>query len=388
MPPTNNSGNKCVERRHIPAAPFKTYDAMVAMCKSKEGYKPGDQLIFYGSAFKLANMNDRSAAQEREALDSLEKIGWIIRLNAPDKRRTFKGKLSTDEYRVLEHAEFVAKYPASCPALRYNPETGAKLTPGRATRELERVNVRRIPDPSGLMASLPDGLVDAVADSIYQRRTSSGNPEQVPVQENQNACSGNPEQDLFRKTGQPVQETLNSTYSGNPEQSLYPKPEPEPEPPAPAKIQKTKTPVPKEKMDGWLASIFSDMGAPNARERMEIEQIASRHGIKVLRLAVKCFAERPQGLTELKYPWAMFLKDSVIHVAGGLAKKKEEESSDTWRTAHEPGYKEKQHAWLLQQRDEEEKKIKEFNIKNGLAPAFEPDSKESLEALRELGLIE
>src|ERR1700678_2361541 len=72
--------SKSVERRHMRAAEFMTYNAMYAWAslvrnKVKEGQGP---LFYKGGAFWLANANNRSVNQERDAVAKLEEAGWIV----------------------------------------------------------------------------------------------------------------------------------------------------------------------------------------------------------------------------------------------------------------------------------------------------------------------
>jgi hypothetical protein len=142
------------------AAMFKTYDAMVAMCKSGDDYESGDPLTFYGSERKLANLNDRSAEQESQALDALEKDGWIIALDK-EQGRWRKGRWTTRQYRVLEHDEYVTAH-VGCPPLRYDEGTGEKLKAGRLAPALERKWIRKILG----VERMPDFMTDQVAEVI------------------------------------------------------------------------------------------------------------------------------------------------------------------------------------------------------------------------------
>ena len=178
----------CHARRHMDAE-FRVYDAMMAVAisgwnqaKEKGKWPDGrpwaetDPLICYARVYTLANMTDRSATQVDEALDKLEGK-WAIP-TTDDQRRKAGGKFTTYAYVMLEHADYVAKHPDHCPALRYNPDTGAPLKPGRAAKGLERSRVRKW---AGLL--LPDSWADAVADAIAAKKagTVQGNPLTVAV---------------------------------------------------------------------------------------------------------------------------------------------------------------------------------------------------------------
>jgi hypothetical protein len=144
---------------------FVTYDAMLAMCKSdKEGILPGEPLIFWGSEKKLANMNNRSAQQESEALDALEKAGWIVAVD-DGKPRWKKGRWTTRQYRVLEHDEYMAAH-GGCPPLRYDEETGEKLKAGRLAPALERIWIRKILR----LERMPDWMADQAAYTIAAKK--------------------------------------------------------------------------------------------------------------------------------------------------------------------------------------------------------------------------
>jgi hypothetical protein len=153
----------CVARRHMRAAMFMTYDAMVAMCKSDEDYEPGDELVFWGSEKKLGNMNNRSAEQESQALGALANEGWIIPIQT-EQSRFSKGRWTTNKYRVVEHAEYIATH-GPCPPLLYGPKTGDKLKPGRLAPALERKWIQKI---TGV--EWPDFMADAIADSIAAKK--------------------------------------------------------------------------------------------------------------------------------------------------------------------------------------------------------------------------
>lgn len=208
---------RCVPRRHIEAAAFKTYDAMMAvvMAAAKkleaEGkWKSGEPLpTCFVSAMQLANMNNRNKSQEDEALRKLEREGWIVRTH--EEQRRWRGRMSSNEYRVLTHEEFLAAHLDSCPQERYviqderhTRRVSAKTN--RAPRPLERRNITKM-----ISAILPDSWLDAVADAIWAKRTGAEIPAAVTV-------AGNPLSDTPRReipsrtvTGNPV-----TTATGNP----------------------------------------------------------------------------------------------------------------------------------------------------------------------------
>lgn len=100
----------CVERRHQRAAEFMTWNAMHAVARAHRKESDG-KLICKAGAYWLANANNRSVNSEREAIKNLEKAGWI--------KLVHKKIGGTNWYQVLEHDEFVAAHPGSCPKLRY-----------------------------------------------------------------------------------------------------------------------------------------------------------------------------------------------------------------------------------------------------------------------------
>src|ERR1035437_6338283 len=116
----------CVARRHIDASAFKTYDAILAVAlagendrKKKGEWKPGDPLLCYAKATRLANMNDRNESVERDAIAKLEREGWIVCTHQKQRRRKRAGTFTSNEWRVLTHDEYVTINPNTCPPPRY-----------------------------------------------------------------------------------------------------------------------------------------------------------------------------------------------------------------------------------------------------------------------------
>jgi hypothetical protein len=138
---------RCVERRHMPAHVFVTYDAMCA-CLKKDA-KPGndDYRVYFAGAYKLANLNDRNVQSERAALEWLEENGWIVDRN-PEGRRKFKGRLDTKKYRVLEHDEWLAEAPhRECPPAKYvqdEKENWYLAAPGLPAVGIVKANAKRL----------------------------------------------------------------------------------------------------------------------------------------------------------------------------------------------------------------------------------------------------
>src|SRR5579862_1673027 len=173
----------CHARRHMDAE-FRVYDAMMAMAISgwnkaqatghwPDGrpWQPTDPLICYARVYTLANMTNRSTTQVEKALDKLESK-WAIP-TTDNQRRKAGGRFTTFHYVMLGHGDYLAKHPDDCPALRYNPDTGAPLKPGRMAKGLERSHVRKL---VGLL--LPNSWADAVADAIAAKKSNTvkGNP--------------------------------------------------------------------------------------------------------------------------------------------------------------------------------------------------------------------
>lgn len=159
---------KCVARRHMRPAMFMTYDAILAMCKSDEDYRAGDELIFWASEAKLGNLNNRSKQQESEALKALEKDGWIVHVDAKQGRYR-AGRFTTKKYRVVEHDEYVKTH--ICPPPLYS-ESGDKLERGELSTGLARHNAKK------LLKFLPDAWLKVVLQGISEKDagTDTGNP--------------------------------------------------------------------------------------------------------------------------------------------------------------------------------------------------------------------
>jgi hypothetical protein len=193
MTTTNNSQNdtpttpRCVARRHIPAAAFKTYDALmsVAMAAAKKlaqqnppEWKPGDPLptVFVSEA-QLGNMNNRNEEQEREAIQKLVKLGWVEKTH--EKQRRWRGRMTNNDYRVRTHDEFLAANPKSCPPDRYvivdeNHSRRKPRVAGTAPWPLERHNIIK-----AIGVALPDRWLAAIAG--VRREVASGTDTGNPV---------------------------------------------------------------------------------------------------------------------------------------------------------------------------------------------------------------
>jgi hypothetical protein len=226
---TDNFTAKCVARRHIDAAAFKTYDAMMAvvMAAAKkleaEGkWKTGSPLpTCFVSAMQLANMNNRSKNQEVAALAKLEHEGWIVRTH--EEQRRFRGRMSSNEYRVLTHEDFLAANPKSCPPARYvivddKHTRRGPAKAGQAPWALERYNITK-----SIGIVLPDRWLAAIAGVRKEKAMGidTGTPVTVadygdvppPPTVTGNPVSDTPRQEIPYRTvtGNPV-----TTVTGNP----------------------------------------------------------------------------------------------------------------------------------------------------------------------------
>jgi hypothetical protein len=122
---TKKTALECHARRHMSGAVFKTYDAMLAMAKSKqfdsEGNeiprREGEPLIFKGRVNPtLANHTNTSPDQLSDHIRQLLEQSWLYRL----KRVSYgDGKLGHWEYSIVTHDQFVARDPGPCPPFAY-----------------------------------------------------------------------------------------------------------------------------------------------------------------------------------------------------------------------------------------------------------------------------
>ena len=179
---------KCVARRHIDASAFKTYDAMLAVAlrgakdrEEKGEWKPGDPLLFYGKATRLANMNDRNESVERDALAKLEHDGWIVCTHEEQRRRKRAGTFTSNEYRVVTHDEYMASNPDSCPPLRYD-DNGKPIKAGKFPRSLRREAVRARLLRHGITFE-KGTLAELLLDMVVDQPTNAGKPAHVTAAE-------------------------------------------------------------------------------------------------------------------------------------------------------------------------------------------------------------
>jgi len=159
---------------------FRVYDAIVAVARKgwndakASGKWPdgrpwteSDPLIFYGKVYTLANMVNRDEKRVTAAIARLKEARWLVPLQ-DEQRRKAGGEFTTHEYRVVEHDDYVAVHPDSCPPLRYDPITGRRLLAARQPRGLERKWAQKL-----VGAVLPDAWLDAVADAVHAKKESS-----------------------------------------------------------------------------------------------------------------------------------------------------------------------------------------------------------------------
>jgi hypothetical protein len=144
--PTADKLLTCVARRHLNAAVFVTYDAMLAVATYWQNQReakgePRGALIFFGKATRLADMNDRNEQVERDNIKKLEALGWIVSTHEEQRRRRRAGTFTSNEWRVLTHDEFVAAHPDACPPRRYDDD-GKPIKKGVKPRALHKASLR------------------------------------------------------------------------------------------------------------------------------------------------------------------------------------------------------------------------------------------------------
>ena len=115
----------CFASRHQSASEFKVYDAIVACAHHwrtvKEGNNATGPLIFNASVVPwLCNAVALSKNPTRQAVKNLLHQGWLVLLKEGRHRRD--GSQEPNEYRVVEHEEFVRLHPGSCPPDIYAPD--------------------------------------------------------------------------------------------------------------------------------------------------------------------------------------------------------------------------------------------------------------------------
>jgi hypothetical protein len=355
----NKKPFECHERRHMKPHVFVTYDAMRACCGDKRPF------IFYGGAVKLANLNNRSPEQERQALAELEKDGWIVSQNPPNadgrkQRRRWHGKLVGDEYRVFNHDEYMAANSGCCPPVKYDERTGRPLAPGRAARGLERANVRKLLAPNiQFSGGLGDQLLDAIADVIHSKKVSGNAPVQAtstdpPVQVE--STSTDPSEQtttdapVEASTDPPVQ--VESTSTDPSEQTTtdapveastdppvqdhyrrtcnkpYSQPDKEPtnQPNLPA--PETTSGAAHGRLAGWIKKNFTTMGRPKGKAKELLDRLVAEHGEAVVIRVLNSFLNRPEGFGGLNQPWLVFAKEADLYVGQVIQEERTKEADD------------------------------------------------------------
>jgi hypothetical protein len=311
-------------------AEFRVYDAMLAVCKAaQEEGKPLPKC--FAREYVLANMVDRSVEQVRQAMAKLEANRWITPTHDTARRRKRAGNYTTNEYCVLEHDEWAALH-GPCPPLRYDPATGHPLKPGELSPGLARFNVRRIPDPTGFMASLPDFMADKVAAAIAAKKANTGNPVQAA-----STITGNPEiantgnsvtadtgNSVTADTGNPV-----TAVTGNPVTSL--------------KIEAGITSLPTSLnlrapenesgavdggVAGWIRKNLATMGSPKGKPKDVLNALVAEHGENDVVQALDKFLNRPDGFQGIKHAWSLFISEASDHIGQVQSERRRKEAED------------------------------------------------------------
>lgn len=69
------------------------------------------------------------------------------------------------------------------------------------------------------------------------------------------------------------------------------------------------------------------MGTADNKARNELEKLARKHGVPILKRAVELFIGRPEGFDKLTRPWWKFLKDQLGFVERAKAEVQQKEES-------------------------------------------------------------
>jgi hypothetical protein len=142
----------CFENRHMTAPQYVTYSVMKAFAvagrKSRGGQGP---ILFYASVKPtLCNALNYSA---RSAIDrilaELWDDGWIIKR---ESKRKSDGTMTPTAWEIVEHKDFAASHPGSCPDYPFAPDSaageehGVKRGQKRTTGELPANFEPQLPD--------------------------------------------------------------------------------------------------------------------------------------------------------------------------------------------------------------------------------------------------
>jgi hypothetical protein len=112
MTTTTTDKPTCWPRRHLPAHLFETYDA-IAACTQNAPHE------YYAGPYVLANLTNRSVETERNNIEELVRLGWLVPVNDGVQQRWSRGQFDTKKFRRLGHDEFVAAHEGGCPPPKY-----------------------------------------------------------------------------------------------------------------------------------------------------------------------------------------------------------------------------------------------------------------------------
>jgi hypothetical protein len=115
----------CFASRHLSATHYKVYDVIVACAFSKRREREGNDatgpLIFNASIKPwLCNAVPVSQNYAHIVIDQLLTLGWLILVKEGARRDN--GQQAPNEYRVVEHDEFVAAHHGNCPPNMFAPD--------------------------------------------------------------------------------------------------------------------------------------------------------------------------------------------------------------------------------------------------------------------------
>lgn len=119
---------KCRASRHMPPTTVaKVWEVLCGYAYHHRKQRGGTgQLIFTASIVPtLCNEVPCKRDAADEAIDWLLTVGWIVLVEEGVRNR--QGKRSPNTYRLLEHDEFVALHPGSCPPCIYEPSSGKRF---------------------------------------------------------------------------------------------------------------------------------------------------------------------------------------------------------------------------------------------------------------------
>jgi hypothetical protein len=121
---------ECHARRHMSAALYVTYDAVLAMAKSGQ-YTPDAPLVFYGRMSTVANHTGRSRQTESDNMSRLVSMQWLLPLDDRQPQQEDSGRWRSHMYQVVEHELYVKAMKlagkTSCKPFQYDPDTGERI---------------------------------------------------------------------------------------------------------------------------------------------------------------------------------------------------------------------------------------------------------------------